>query len=250
MTTSGPWSKPPERRTSRRLIPASGPWLWLGFLALVALGLWLLSRWFPVRQTAMDQIGLIQWFGFLALASSGLLYVRRFKAKETARGVALWVAVAACLVLAFSFQDQLLGLWHRLRSAVIPGYPVQTAPGEMVISESPGGHYLVYGRINDTPVAFLVDTGASDIVLSPADAKRIGVDFSTLSFDHVYETANGQGRGAPYRVSTLRVGAIVLHDVPVSINQAPMQTSLLGVAFLRRLKSFGFGDHKMVLRWE
>jgi aspartyl protease family protein len=119
-----------------------------------------------------------------------------------------------------------------------------------VISESPGGHYLVYGRINDTPVAFLVDTGASDIVLSPADAKRIGVDFSTLAFDHVYETANGQGRGAPYRVSTLQVGGVVLHDVPVSINQAPMQTSLLGVAFLRRLKSFGFGDHKMVLRWE
>jgi predicted aspartyl protease len=35
----------------------------------------------------------------------------------------------------------------------------------------------------------------------------------------------------------------------VSINQAPMQTSLLGAAFLRRLKSFGFGDHRLILRW-
>jgi aspartyl protease family protein len=218
-------------------------------LAAVALGLWALSRWFPVSQTQMDSLNLVQWFGFLALASSGLLYARKVKAGETARGIALWLAVGAGLVLAFSFQDQLLDVWYRLRSAVIPSYPVQTGTGEMAISESPGGSYLVHGSINGTPVAFLVDTGASDIVLSPADARRIGVDMESLKFDHAYETANGQGRGAPYRVATLKVGGIVLHDVAVSINQAPMRTSLLGMSFLRRLKSFGFGDHKMVLRW-
>ena len=128
-------------------------------------------------------------------------------------------------------------------------YPVPTGEREMVISESPGGSYMVYGKVNGTPVPFLIDTGASDIVLSPGDARRIGIDVDGLDFAHVYETANGQGRGAPYRVASLQVGDIVLHDVAVSINQAPMQSSLLGAAFLRKLKSFGFGDHQMVLRW-
>jgi len=244
VSTPGPWDRPPPRR---RQWP--GLWLWLGFLAAVGLGVLALSYFFPIHQTAMDNLSIVQTIGFLALVSSGLLFVRKLKLKETARGALMWLAVGAVLVLAFSFQDRILDLWHRLRSAVIPGYPVQTQAGEMVISESPGGSYLVYGRVNGTPVAFLVDTGASDIVLSPADARRIGVDMDSLKFDHVYETANGQGRGAPYRVATLQVGGIVLHDVPVSINQAPMQTSLLGVEFLKRLKSFGFGDHRLILRW-
>ena len=249
MTTPGPWESPaaPGRTSRRKSWP--GLWLWLGFLAAVVLGVVVLGRIFPVHQTAMDNLTIVQTIGFLALVSSGLLFVRGLKLKETARAMAAWAAVGVVLVLAFSFQDQVLGLWQRLRSAVIPGYPVQTGSGEMMISESPGGQYLVYGKVNGTPVGFLVDTGASDIVLSPADARRIGVDMESLKFDRVYETANGQGRGARYRVSTLQVGAIVLHDVPVSINQAPMQTSLLGAAFLRRLKSFGFSDHRMVLRW-
>jgi aspartyl protease family protein len=119
----------------------------------------------------------------------------------------------------------------------------------MIVTESPGGSYLVYGKVNGTTVPFLIDTGASDIVLSPGDARRIGIDMDALSFDHVYETANGQGRGAPYQVASLQVGDIVFKDVSVSINDANMRTSLLGMSFLRRLKSFGFENHQLVLRW-
>jgi len=246
----GPWDAqpPPDRNARRKTGRWPGLWAWLGFLALVGLGLAALSYYFPIKQTAMDGATIVQLVGFLALVSSGILY-GRYRLKESVRAIALWLAIGAGLVLAYSFQDQLLFLGQRLRSAVIPGYPVPTGEREMVISESPGGSYMVYGKVNGTPVPFLIDTGASDIVLSPGDARRIGIDVDGLDFAHVYETANGQGRGAPYRVASLQVGDIVLQDVAVSINQAPMQSSLLGVAFLRKLKSFGFGDHQMVLRW-
>jgi aspartyl protease family protein len=197
----------------------------------------------------MDAMNMVELMGVLALVSSGLLYARAAPLKPAVRIAALWLAVAVVLLLGFAFRGPLLSLGQTLRSALIPGYPVQTAAGEMMITESTDGAYLVIGRVNGTPVHFMVDTGASDIVLSPADARRLGIALDTLVFAHVYETANGQGRGAPYRVATLQVGGIVLHDVPVSINQAPMQTSLLGMTFLRRLKSFAIADHKMVLRW-
>lgn len=253
MTTPGPWDRPPARQPvrvaawCRRLPP--GLFLWLGFLALVGLGLWGLSWYFPARQTAMDWLNAVNLVGFLALVSSGFLYGRRRRLKESARAVALWLAVGVVLVLGFAFRDQLLFLGQNLRSALVPGYPVQTGQREMIVTESAGGGYLVHGMVNGRPVPFLVDTGASDIVLSPADARRIGIPIDSLTFNHVYETANGEGRGAPYRLARLEVGPIVLHDVPVSINQAPMRTSLLGLTFLKRLKSFGFSDHKMILRW-
>jgi len=119
----------------------------------------------------------------------------------------------------------------------------------MVLSESEGGSYFVYGTVNGTRVRFLIDTGASDIVLSPADAGRIGIDLDALKFDHHYETANGIGQGATYTVAQLSVGNIRFSDVPVSIDRTQMSSSLLGMTFLRRLKSFGFGERKLILRW-
>ena len=137
----------------------------------------------------------------------------------------------------------------RLRSAVIPGYPLESGSHEMVLSEGEGGSYFVYGDVNGTRVRFLIDTGASDIVLSPSDADRIGIDRSSLDFGGRYETANGIGHGAHFVVDRLAVGNILMSDIPVSINQAGMSSSLLGMTFLRRLKSFRFSQHKLYLNW-
>jgi aspartyl protease family protein len=248
VSAGGPWGGPPGP-PRKRFRPRIGLFLWLGFLALVVLGVWALSYYFPMPLTGMDALNLVQLVGVLALVSSGLIYSRGVGGWRTARGLFLWLGVALVLVGGFSFRGELLTLGQRVRSAVIPGYPVKTGTHEMIVTESPGGSYLVYGKVNGTTVPFLIDTGASDIVLSPGDARRIGIDMDALSFDHVYETANGQGRGAPYQVASLQVGDIVFKDVSVSINDANMRTSLLGMSFLRRLKSFGFENHQLVLRW-
>src|SRR5690606_7433541 len=117
--------------------------------------------------------------------------VRQFKIKETVRNVLLWVGVGGVLLTGFAFQEELFALGRRLRAELIPGYPTQTAANEMVISASEGGGFHVYGAVNGVPIRFLVDTGASSIVLSPADAKRLGIDLTTLTFNRPYETANG-----------------------------------------------------------
>jgi aspartyl protease family protein len=119
----------------------------------------------------------------------------------------------------------------------------------MAVSEGEGGSYHVYGTVNGTQIRFLIDTGATDIVLSPSDARRLGIDLASLKFDRPYGSANGIGHGAAAEVADLSVGPIHFSNVPVSINGAEMGSSLLGMAFLKRLKSYSFSGNKLILRW-
>jgi len=244
MSGPGPWGRPTPRKASR-----IGLYLWLGLLAGAGLAVFFLNQNFPSTDTVLGDPALIQTLGFLALASSGLLFVRQFNLKQTLRNVLIWVAAGGVLLIGFSFQNELKELGLRLRSNLVPGYPLQTGYHELTVSEGQGGHFLVYGTINGARIAFLIDTGATDIVLAPEDAKRLGIDLDRLSFDRPFGSANGIGYGAKAVVASLGVGPIQFSDVEVSINKSAMGTSLLGMAFLKRLKSYSVSGGKLILRW-
>ena len=192
---------------------------------------------------------MVRMVAILAVISSGLLFIRQVNLKQTVRNILMWVGIMGVLALGFAYQEPLREAAIRLRSGFIPGYPVQTGMREMVISESEGGNYLVYGTVNGVRTRFLIDTGASDIVLSPTDARRVGIDFSLLDFDHRYETANGVGKGALTNVTEITVGEARFSNIAVSVNQTDMNASLLGMAFLKRFKSFSFSQGKLTLTW-
>ena len=118
----------------------------------------------------------------------------------------------------------------------------------MEIRVGASGHFSVTATVNGRPVDFLIDTGASDIVLSPADARRIGYDPARLSFTRQYYTANGIGRGAPVRLDSFASGPIAYDGLAASVNEAPMSESLLGMTFLRRLDSYEVRRDVMILR--
>jgi clan AA aspartic protease (TIGR02281 family) len=120
---------------------------------------------------------------------------------------------------------------------------------EHVIEAGPGGHYVIEAAVNGAPVTFLVDTGASDIVLTLEDARRIGLQPSTLEYTQRFATANGEVRGAPVVLRELRVGQLRLFDVEASVNQAPLGISLLGMDFLEQLSSYEVARGRLILRW-
>lgn len=243
MSQPGPWGRPVPRKASRL-----GLYLWLGLLVGAGLVIFLLNRAFPSTDTPLGDPGLVQTLGFLALASSGLLFVRQFNLKQTVRNVLIWIAAGGVLIIGFSFQNELIELGLRLRSNLVPGYPVKTGDHELTLSESEGGFH-VYGTINGTRIGFVIDTGATDIVLDPSDAKRLGIDLDNLKFDRPFGSANGIGYGAKTVVDSLAVGPIRFSNVEVSINRTEMGASLLGMAFLKRLKSYSVSGGKLVLRW-
>jgi aspartyl protease family protein len=245
--TEGPWGRKPSPIVTdqqRRLL------IWIALIMGGGLALWELARLFPEAISSdMDQAWLIQTIAFLLLVSSSFVFGRRFTAKEAGRNIALWCGVFAVLGLLYTFRSELQSVGDRIRSEIVPGYPVATGAHEMTISASEGGSFYIEGEINNAPAHFLIDTGATDIVLSPAAAERAGIDLAGLSYTRRFETAHGEGRGASVRLSRLVVGSIELHDVEVSINQSPMDSSLLGLAFLKRLESFEVRGGRLILRW-
>jgi aspartyl protease family protein len=244
----GPWGAhrpPPAPRARRR----SRVILWLALLATACAGIWMLERAFPGQLSGADRAYVWLDFGLLALVSSGIVLAPRRRLGEVARHALIWAGVATVLVLGYTFRDGLLWVALKVRSELIPAYAVAAAPHTLVLNQSDDGNFYVMGVVNGTPVRFLVDTGASDIVLSPGDAERLGIDLASLKFDRPYQTANGTGFGASIAMDRLSVGPIRLTQVPVSINQASMETSLLGMTFFRKLDSFEIRGGRLFLKW-
>ncbi len=243
----GPWggSPPPTPPPPRSRL---GLWLWLGLIGAAIVLILVLTRLFPEQRSTSDWGEMIRLTGLLALVSSGLVATRRIDVGRTARNLAVWVAVFALIVVGYASRGPLLEAFRSARSALLPAYAVSDSPRTITIGRSEGDSFYVMGKVNGAPVKFLIDTGATDIVLSPADAAKAGIAAPAAGYSRPSETANGVGYAAPENVKSLEVGPIRLSDVPVMINQAPMASSLLGMPFLKRLESFEVKGDQLILR--
>ncbi len=124
-----------------------------------------------------------------------------------------------------------------------------TTGAEMVIPAGRSGHFMVTAEVEGVEILFLVDTGASQVILTAEDAERLGHRIDFLEFSDRFQTANGAIRGAPLLLSELRIGDLEIEDVRASVIRAPMSTSLLGMSFLSRLEGYEVGEEGLILRW-
>ncbi len=244
----GPWG--PERPPApqpRRLRVRPGAWVWLALIAGASALVLALTILVPGQTPgAQDNFEVLRLVGLAALVSSGLLTLRRIDLGKAARGAVAWAAILIVLVLGYADRADLADMGEKLRAALFPAFAVTRSPHEMVVGRSEGGAFFVMAQVNGAPVRFLIDTGASEIVLSPADAARAHVNANGTA--EPSETANGVGYGALATVDSLAVGPIRMNNVPVAVNRAPMSASLLGMSFLKRLDTFEVRGDQMILK--
>jgi aspartyl protease family protein len=94
------------------------------------------------------------------------------------------------------------------------------------------GHFVADGQVNGGTVRFLVDTGATMIVLPAADAQRLGINYRAGQ-QALAQTANGTSLNWRVKLDTVRVGDITINNVDALVTER-LHMALLGMSFLNR----------------
>lgn len=189
-----------------------------------------------------DQIGNLIYLVLLGSVIAAWVFVQgRANLGRTMQHMAAWALIFVGAVAVF-------GLWGDIRSAVAPQQMVVASEGRIELPRAPDGHYYVTLQVNGTPTRFVVDTGATSVVLTRRAAENAGIDVASLHFLSEARTANGTVRTAPVSLDRLEIGPFSDRRVAAYVNAGEMQNSLLGMTYLDRFSSLQIAGGKLVLQ--
>lgn len=159
---------------------------------------------------------------------------------KTIQQGAIWVLIFVGFIAGF-------GLWDNLSRSLNPQQAIFENGTRIEIPASADGHFHLTLNINGQPIEFIVDTGATDMVLSTQDARRVGIDTEALNYGGLARTANGQVRTALVRLDQVELGGVTERGLTAVVNEGQLDASLLGMTYLNRWDSVEFGGNRMVL---
>jgi aspartyl protease family protein len=128
--------------------------------------------------------------------------------------------------------------------------PRASAPpsNAVVYTANERGHVVLDAAVNGAQVRMLVDTGATLVTLTPADARAAGINPASLAFNGHVQTANGAARIAPVTLREIRINQLSIYDVRAAVLEN-LNVSLLGMSFLSRLQGYEMRDGKLTITW-
>ena len=176
----------------------------------------------------------------LGAVLAGVVTVYRGRIGTGLRDALLWGLIFIGFVAVYGMREDLAASFSSTQDRV-------TAAGEVVIPRSPDGHFRVRAQVDEAEVVFLVDTGASGVVLTADDARRAGFEPAELAYTGRARTANGEVRLAPIRLERIRLGAVEAERFRASVSEGELFSSLLGMDFLQRFSRVTVEGDRMVL---
>lgn len=171
---------------------------------------------------------------------AGFVYGNREKLSTTLMQAAVWVLIFCGVLIAYGFKDT-------LQQQLMPSRAVQSDDGFEIVRGN-DRHFHLTLEVNGEPITFIVDTGASDIVLTQEDAERVGIDVDDLAFLGRASTANGTVSTAATVLETVVLGDLVDRDVRASVNGGEMFGSLLGMSYLNRFSEISIRGDRLILK--
>lgn len=164
------------------------------------------------------------------------------------RTVAVGATVQGVKLVSLTPDGSVVELAGKRHTVPMGGTPVSLGTGggseggtRIVLTAGSGGHFLTGGSINGRAVEFMVDTGATAVAMSVADAERIGIKYR----DGQRALASTAGGVVPvYRVNltSVRIGEVTVYGVDATVLQAQMPFVLLGNSFLSRFQMTRVND--------
>ncbi|WP_407493612.1 TIGR02281 family clan AA aspartic protease [Pseudooceanicola sp. MF1-13] len=176
----------------------------------------------------------------LLVAVGGWMLVQnRDRLGKMAQQAAVWVLIFVGVIAG-------IGLWDDVRRTVTPTQSVVQG-GSIAVPRAPDGHYYLTAEVNGTPIRFMVDTGASDIVLTQKDAAHVGLDLDELVYNRRALSANGEVGIAPVILDAVALGPVQGNNVRAVVNGGEMRQSLLGMRYLQQFSKIEIGDGALLL---
>lgn len=187
-----------------------------------------------------DNLPRLIYLGLILAALGGWILVEfRQRMGQTLRMALAWGMIFLAVIAGY-------GLWQDIRRdmtsmAVGDG-------GQVELKRKADGHYYVTLQINGTDIYFVVDTGATGMVLTMEDARRIGIDPDSLAFLGEADTANGVVRTAMVTLPLVELGPFRDTDFRAYVNEGELSQSLLGMDYLGRFRIELAGDRMILQR--
>ena len=187
-----------------------------------------------------DDYGRLIYLVILAAAIGGsMLLSYRGALGKLAQQLSIWGLIFVGVAAGY-------GLWSDI-STSRPRMAVIDDSGTLQLPQAADGHYYLSLKINGQPVDFMIDTGASDVVLSQADATRVGIDPASLSYFGEASTANGTVRTARVTLDDVELAGVDEGALTAWVNEGDLDMSLLGMSYLRRFSSMAISGGVMRL---
>ncbi|MFC3051041.1 retropepsin-like aspartic protease family protein [Kordiimonas pumila] len=212
------------------------------FLIGMALMLFGLSLAFPL--TSSFDPYLVRSLIIVFIFGGAAAFWSRASLVKIIKVAGLWALIIAGISLFYLYRSD---LGDRFMASIDPAGVTSTDEG-LIVHRSNDGHFWVRARLNGVPLLMMVDTGASNIVLSPEDARKSGFSNGTLSFRESADTAGGKVPFARATATTFVLGDSTYYDVPLTINSAEMSGSLMGMSVLKNFSSVEFRGDTLILR--
>ena len=177
----------------------------------------------------------------------------RFPAGSGLRNVAIWLGIFLVIAAGYQYRSPLQDFASSMTLGLVPASPL-TARGpdgqtQVSLGRNESGHFEADSKVNGATIRFMIDTGASSIVLSARDAASAGIDIKTLRFGIPVSTANGKAMAAGTRIDEISVGGIVRRNMPALVaSEGAMTQSLLGMDFLDTLSGYAVEQDRMVMK--
>ncbi|MGX9855305.1 retropepsin-like aspartic protease family protein [Limimaricola variabilis] len=173
-----------------------------------------------------DNLASLAYLGLLGAAIAGwFLLQNRDRLGQLAQQAVVWALIFVGVIAA-------AGLWSDIRDDVVPRQTMVGAAG-IEVPQARDGHYYLTLEINGEPIDFVVDTGATDMVLGRNDARRAGIDPEELVYMGSAATANGTVRTARVTLDSVALGSIEDEGLSAVVTDGDLTGSLLGMGYLR-----------------
>jgi len=159
----------------------------------------------------------------------------------------LWVLFALLALILYSYRFEIGEIKDRVLSDLFPAKAINKNHEKLILNIAQDGHYYLNVKIRNQEVRFMIDTGASDMVIDEKIALKLGFDLRNINYNKIFQTANGQSYGASIYFDEVDVSGVKFYNVQASITNSDLVIPLLGMSFLQKFYKYEFFRDKLIL---